>query len=150
LSAREPDESSEAAAFFAGSPLGLAVFDRVRSILLAAGPVGMRTSKSQVAFRRARGFAWLWRPGRYLRRTDVEVVLSIALGRLDPSPRFKQVAHPTPAHWIHHLEVRALDDVDGEVEGWLREAAERAASARPLSDSVGRPAGTLGDPPASR
>jgi hypothetical protein len=54
------------------------------------------------------------------------VVLSIALGRRDDSPRWKEVAHPSPKHWIHHLEVRDLADIDDEVAGWLREAAERA------------------------
>jgi hypothetical protein len=53
-------------------------------------------------------------------------VLSIALGRHDPSTRFKQVVHPAPAHWMHHLELHDADEVDDEVAGWLREAAERA------------------------
>ena len=52
----------------------------------------------------------------------VEVVLSLALGRLDPSPRWKQVAHPSPRIWMHHLEVRDLADLDDEVRAWLREA----------------------------
>jgi hypothetical protein len=54
-------------------------------------------------------------------------VLSIALGRRDPSPRWKEVVHPSRRHWIHHLEVSDVDAIDDEVVGWLREAAERAA-----------------------
>jgi hypothetical protein len=50
----------------------------------------------------------------------------VALGRHDPSPRFKEVAHPSWSHWIHHLEVRSAEDLDDEVAVWLREAAERA------------------------
>jgi len=52
-----------------------------------------------------------------------------ALDRREESPRFKEVAHPAPAHWVHHLEVRAVTDVDEEVVGWLREAAELAGGA---------------------
>lgn len=63
---------------------------------------------------------------QYLRQSTAEVVLSIALGRLDKSSRFKDVAHPAPAEWMHHLEIRQLGDLDDEVADWLREAAERA------------------------
>jgi hypothetical protein len=50
--------------FFAGHPKARVVFGEVRSILEGLGPVEVRTSKSQVAFRRKRGFAYLWMPGR--------------------------------------------------------------------------------------
>jgi hypothetical protein len=112
--------------FFAGHPDAGAVFEKVRSILDGLGPVEVRTSKSQVAFRRKRGFAYLWMPGQYLARPTAQVVLSIALGRHDPSARFKEVVHPAPAHWMHHLEIHDAGDIDDEVVGWLREAADRA------------------------
>lgn len=54
-------------------------------------------------------------------------MLSIALGRHDRWGRFKQVAHPAPRIWMHHLEIRDLSDLDDEVESWLREAFENAA-----------------------
>jgi len=109
-----------------GNAVALAVFERVRSALEALGPLEVRTSKSQVAFRRVRGFAYLWVPGLYLRRPGADVVLSFALGRRAESGRFKEVVHPSPRHWMHHLEIQGVDDVDDEVVGWLREAAERA------------------------
>jgi hypothetical protein len=37
--------------FFAGHPRAWAVFERVRSVLDGLGPVEVRTSRSQVAFR---------------------------------------------------------------------------------------------------
>ena len=112
--------------FFVGSPLGRAVFDRVVELLAATPGCSVRVTKSQVAFRRRRAFAWLWLPGRWLARPDADVVLSVSLGRPDPSPRFKEVVHPAPAHWLHHLEIAELTDVDDEVAGWLSEAADRA------------------------
>jgi hypothetical protein len=112
---------------FAGHPLALEVLDAVRALLAPYGDVQVRTTKSQVAFRRQRGFAYLWLPGRYLTRPAADVVLSIVLDRRDESPRWKEVAHPSPAHWMHHLEVTDVADLDDEVAGWLREAAERAA-----------------------
>jgi hypothetical protein len=109
--------------FFAGQPLGLAAYHRVLEALAPDGPIDVRVSKSQVAFRRQRGFAYLWLPGRYLARPGVDVVLSIALGRRIESPRWKQVVEPTPGRWMHHLEIRDITDVDEEVVQWVREAA---------------------------
>jgi hypothetical protein len=111
----------------AGHPVAEAVYDRVCVCLVQLGPVEVRTSKSQIAFRRARGFAYLWLPGQYLTNPQADVVLSIALGRHDPSPRFKEVVHPATHHWMHHLELRGPDEIDDEVVAWLREAADRAS-----------------------
>ena len=54
------------------------------------------------------------------------LVLSVALDRELTSPRFKEVAHPAPRIWQHHLEVSDVADVDEEVRGWLRTAYDAA------------------------
>lgn len=112
--------------FFAGHSQAARVDDAVRALLERIGPHEVRVTRSQVAFRHRTGFAYLWLPGRWLRQPTSEVVLSMALRRPDPSPRFKQVAHPAARVWVRHLEVRSLEDLDPEVEGWLREAYESA------------------------
>jgi hypothetical protein len=117
---------AEVAEHFRGAPVALAAYRRVREVLTDVDGVEVRVSRSQVALRRRRGFAWLWLPGRYLAHPRSEVVLSVALARRDPSPRWAQVAHPAPRQWVHHLDVNGVDDVDGEVGGWLHEAAARA------------------------
>lgn len=111
---------------FAGHPVALAAYARVRAVLDPLGPYDVRVTASQVAFRRRRGFAWLWLPGRYLAHPGADVVLTLALGRHDASPRFKEVVHPARGHWMHHVEVHDAADLDGEVAGWLAEAYERA------------------------
>ncbi len=87
--------------FFADHPLGLEVFQKVRSELLSLGRIDVRVTKSQVAFRRDRAFAYLWLPGHYLRKPGAEVVLSIALvGTLNgvPSPCFASNQRPGVAN----------------------------------------------------
>ena len=116
-----------AEAWFEGHPLALAVFQRVAGIVESLGPAEIRVSRTQVAFRRRRGFVYVWLPGRWLRKPQAEVVVSIALGRELTSARFKQVVHPSRRVWMHHLEVQTLDDLGAEVEGWLRLAYEDAA-----------------------
>ena len=114
--------------FFDGHPVGLEVFRRVSAILAAHGPVEVRTTRSQVAFRRRRGFAYLWLPRMYLGLPAAPVVLSIASSRRIDSTRFKEVVHPARATWMHHLEVRSVDELDDVVAGWLGEAYEAAES----------------------
>lgn len=113
-------------AFFAGHPEAFAVFRKILAVVEAFGPCELRVSKSQVAFRRRHGFAYVWMPGQYLQHPKAEIVVTIALGRPVPSKRFRQVAHSAPTQWMHHLEVHDVGDIDAEVVGWLLEAAERA------------------------
>jgi hypothetical protein len=103
-----------------------AVLDRVHHILAQSGAYQVTTSKSQVAFRARRGFAYLWRPDRYLRGRTAELVLSIALNRHDLSDRFKEVAHPSTNIWMHHLEIGDPADIDDQVAAWLLEARDEA------------------------
>jgi hypothetical protein len=62
----------------------------------------------------------------YLAKPRAEVVLSIPLDREIASPRWKEIAHPAPNVWQHHLEITDVADVDDEVRGWLREAYDHA------------------------
>ena len=115
---RTPEE------LFAGSATGKEIHDAVAAAVAALGPHEVRVSRSQVAFRRRRGFAYLWRPDRYL-RSDVPAVLSVAAPERWESPRFKESVRP--AHlWMHHLEVHSPAEIDDEVRGWLRAAYDAA------------------------
>jgi hypothetical protein len=123
MSGKAPATPAE---FFAGHPEGWDLYAAARAAVDACGPCEVRVSTSQIAFRRRRGFAYVWRPGRWLAHPQADVVLSIALPRRLESPRFKQVAHPSPAVWMHHLELASPEDVDGEVRGWLAAAYDCA------------------------
>lgn len=110
--------------FFAAKGLSRQLFEAVHSEINALGENSMHVSKSQVAFTRRRGFAWVWMPERYLKRKAAPLVLSLSLPRRDPSPRWKQVVEPYPGRFMHHLELFDRSDLDGEVRGWLEEAWE--------------------------
>lgn len=118
----EPDNNTwTVARFFEGSPSARAIYEAAERMASSLGPMDIRVSKSQIAFRRRRGFAYLWRPGTYI-TSNVPLVLSLPLRRHDASPRFKEVAHPSPAVWMHHLELPDSSVLDGEVREWMREA----------------------------
>ncbi|MGY4858807.1 DUF5655 domain-containing protein [Cryobacterium sp. AP23] len=113
--------------YFEGSdPLARTLFDTVCAAVLSIGEAEVRVTKSQVAFRRDRSFAWTWLPGHYLSGAVAPLVLTIDLDRFDTSPRWKEVAEPTLNHFMHHLELRSVHDLDDEVVDCLREAWTKA------------------------
>ncbi len=116
--------------FFAGQEEPRRIFDALSAAVEAVVPVEVRVTKSQVAFRRRRAFAWAWVPGKYLGgRRLAPLVLTVALRRRDSSPRWKEIVEPRPGRFTHHLELRSEADIDGEVGAWLREAWEDAGQA---------------------
>lgn len=102
------------------------IFDALRAAMEDLGPVELRITKSQVAFRRRIAFAWAWIPGRYLRGKRPPLVLTVALRRRHPSKRWKQVVEPATGRFVHHLELSSAGEVDDEVRTWLREAWSQA------------------------
>jgi hypothetical protein len=112
--------------YFGECRLGIDIYAAVCAVLNQCGDFQVRTTKSQVAFRRRRGFAYIWMPGMYLSNPDAKVVLSIGLGHREDSARFKEIAHPATSVWQHHLEIHDVGDIDGEVAAWLGEAYETA------------------------
>jgi hypothetical protein len=43
------------------------------------------------------------------------LVLTLALRRQDPSPRWKEIVEPAPGRLNHHLELYSAIDIDGEI-----------------------------------
>lgn len=119
-------EEVEGEEFFVPDDTAVSIYRSFAARILALPGVQVRATKSQVAFRARRAFAYAWAPSRYV-TSDVSVVLSIALPERLPSERFKQVAHPSPSVWMHHLELRRVEDVDPEVVGWILQAYDRAS-----------------------
>jgi hypothetical protein len=119
----EPSTPEE---LFNGHPLGLRLYRAVADVIGEFGDVGQSATKSQIAFRARRGFAFVWRPGQYV-HSEVPAVLSIALPRRLQSPRIKAIAHVSERVWMHHLELSTVGDIDDEVVAWLTEAFDAAS-----------------------
>ena len=108
--------------FFSNQPLSRQLFEAVHAAIEQVGEAEMRVSKSQVAFRRKRTFAAVWMPEQYLHRKAAPLVITFSFPHRDPSPRWKEIVEPAPGRFTHHLELWAVEDVDEEVVGWLRQA----------------------------
>ena len=111
--------------FFASDEKAISIYRALARSIVGLDGVEVVVSKSQVAFRARRGFAYAWAPKRYV-KSDVPLVVSIALREELRSSRFKEVVHPSPSTWMHHLELRLAKQVDREVIAWIRRAYEEA------------------------
>ena len=106
---------------FAGFPESLAIFRSVQRAVSTIGEASVAVTKSQVAFRRRKGFAYVWRPGQYV-HSEVPAVLSIALPHEVRCDRFKEVVNPSTDVWMHHLELHSPSQIDDQVRDWLEMA----------------------------
>ncbi len=121
--------------FFAGREASRHIFDALRAAIKALGPADIRVSKSQVAFRRDKAFAWAWIPDMYLRGRHAPLVLTLSLNRRDDSPRWNEIAEPSPGRFTHHLELHSASAIDAQVRHWLQEAWQAAAQIRHAGSS---------------
>lgn len=112
--------------YFTGHEDSRRLYDALQAAVASVGPSTIRVTKSQVAFRRRRAFAWAWRPDQYLRGKRAPLVLSVALRRRDDSKRWKQVVEPAPGRFMHHLELASVEQIDDKVIAWLGEAWNQA------------------------
>ncbi len=122
--------------FFAPYPESKTIFEALAAALASVGPCEMRATKSQVAFRRQRAFAWAWVPAMYLGGSRPPLVVSVALRRRDPSSRWKQVVEPSRGRFMHHMELDGVAAVDEELIRWLAEAWRDAGQVRTPSDRL--------------
>jgi len=123
----ESDTPSDLDRFFQDQPVARQLFDGLLSMGREIGAVEMKITRSQIAFLRAKPFAWAWRPGQYLAgHKTAPLVLSLVFPYQDPSPRWKQIVEPARGRFMHHLELFSLDDLDDEVRHWLQCAWDQA------------------------
>jgi hypothetical protein len=113
--------------FFAGHSESQMLFQVLCDEIDQIGPTERQVSKSQIAFRRRKAFAWVWRPGQYLRGQTAPLVLTFSFRYRDASPRWKEIAKPRPGYFTHHLELYSANDIDAEVAKWLQQAWKAAA-----------------------
>ena len=108
---------------FDGRPTPLRLYRAIRQRLETFGPLTVRGTDTQVSFRARRAFAWVWLPQRWAEgRPADSVTLTFSLDAPLDDRRIVQVVEPRPGHWTHHVVIQDESDLDGAVDGWLRQA----------------------------
>ncbi|MDZ4403883.1 DUF5655 domain-containing protein [Prosthecobacter sp.] len=102
------------------------IFAAIARMVARLGETTLRTTKSQVAFRRRRNFAIAWVPRQYLSPKAAPLVLTFSFPKKDKSARWKEITRVSKDRYSHHLELWYVKDVDREVRNWLKSAWEAA------------------------
>ena len=110
--------------FFSGRTQALPLYEHVRECIMSSFPeTEIKVSKTQISFKSRYGYAFV-----SLRRMkgcgENFIILTLGLPyRLD-SPRAAAVSEPYPNRWTHHTVISSPEDIDDELMGWIREAAD--------------------------
>ena len=108
--------------FFKGYVRSRLRFDALVRMIHEVGVYELRITKSQIAFRRRKNFAWIWIPGKYLGPKRAPLVFTLSLARQDGSTRWKEIVEPVSGRFIHYLELYSNENMDDELIQWYMEA----------------------------
>lgn len=108
-----------------GNPDSLQILEHLRRSVKTLGMTQESVTRSQIAFKAKKAFAWAWAPGQYLGR-GAPLVLTVSLPFRDASSRWKEIVEPHPGRFIHHLELNSTADIDDEALRWLEAARQHA------------------------
>lgn len=111
----------------------LPLYQRLEALILEQIPdVRIKVSKTQVGFFNKRGFAFVsFNPCRRAKdRPETWVTVTFGLAFRVDDPRIDVATEPYPNRWTHHVTVSRAEDMDGQLLGWIREAAAFSASKR--------------------
>ena len=119
--------------FFNDHMAALPFYERLEGLILKQIPdVKIKVSKTQIGFSNKRGFAFVsFNPCRKAKeRPNVWMTVTFGLSYRKDSSRIDAATEPYPNRWTHHIMVGSEEEIDIELMGWIREAAEFSASKR--------------------
>jgi hypothetical protein len=92
------------------------LFNRFVELVRRCGPFEFAPAKTRVAFMVRVRFAWVSRVSERGMTTVVE------LPRRLNNPRIGRIEHPTLRWYVHYFRVTSPEELDDEVQGWLKES----------------------------
>ena len=116
--------------FFEGHTDALPLYEKLeKRILNEMNDVRIKVQKSQISFYNRHLFACVsfMRVRKKKDCPESYIVITVGLGHKVESPRIDIATEPYPNRWTHHVLVSRPDEIDGELMGWIKEAAEFAA-----------------------
>ena len=119
--------------FFSQHMEALPLYEKLEEQILAEIPdVKVKVAKTQISFSNKRGFAFVsFNPCRRAKeRPATWMTVSFGLGYRKETNRVDVATEPYPGRWTHHVMVGSTAEIDGELMGWIKEAADFSASKR--------------------
>ena len=119
--------------FFSQHMEALPLYEKLEERILTEIPdVKVKAARTQISFSNKRGFAFVsFNPCRRAKeRPAAWMTVSFGLGYRKEAERIDVATEPYPGRWTHHVMVGSTSEIDEELLGWLKEAAEFSASKR--------------------
>ena len=119
--------------FFSQHMEALPLYEKLEERILTEIPdVKVKAARTQISFSNKRGFAFVsFNPCRRAKeRPAAWMTVSFGLGYRKEAERVDVATEPYPGRWTHHVMVGSTSEIDEELLGWLKEAAEFSASKR--------------------
>ena len=63
-------------------------------------------------------------------RPETYITVTFGLRYKKESPRIDAASEPHPNRWTHHILISSAEEIDNELMGWIKEAAEFSAGKR--------------------
>ena len=119
--------------FFDEKPAALPLYEAFAKRLLAEiDDVTVKVRKTQISFSNKYNFAFVsLLPARKAKaRPETYITVTFGLRYKKESPRIDVATEPYPNRWTHHMLIASEEEIDDELMGWIKEAAEFSASKR--------------------
>ena len=113
--------------FFDKGPDALPLYAELERRILAEYPdTRIKVQKTQISFYNRHLFACVSfaKVRKKADRPDSYIVVTFGLEHRVDSPRIDIATEPYPNRWTHHVLISDLSEIDDELMGWIREAAE--------------------------
>lgn len=125
--------SDDTLLFFSQHMEALPLYEKLEEQLRAEIPdVKIKVAKTQISFSNKRGFAFVsFNPCRRAKeRPAAWMTVSFGLGYRKETERIDIATEPYPGRWTHHVMVGSAAEIDDELLGWIKEAADFSAGKR--------------------
>ncbi len=125
--------SLEEVLFFDQKPNALPLYVSLREqVLEHFSPVNIQVKKTQISFINRHLFSAVsFLPVRKAKeRPDPYITVTFGLARRVISPRIDAAVEAYPNRWTHHIMLGNVDEIDGELLSWVKEAADFSNSKR--------------------
>lgn len=117
--------------FFDQMPEALPLYQKFeREVLSRVKDVHIKVQKTQITYSNRHVFACVSfaKVRKAKERPPVYIVVTFGLAYKKESPRIDIATEPYPNRWTHHVLVSREEEIDGELLGWVKEAAAFSAA----------------------
>ena len=119
--------------FFNEKPAAIPLYEAFAQRLFAEiDDVTVKVQKTQISFSNKYNFAFVsFLPVRKAKeRPKTYITVSFGLRYKKESPRIDVASEPYPNRWTHHMLISSEAEINDELMGWIKEAAEFSAGKR--------------------